>query len=292
MADRTCAQCGRVFRYPSDLRSHLQRKTPCSSASAAPAVPELHSGHPCPECSQTFTTVGSLRRHMRRSAHVGASDELSRLRAVIEVLTRQVDAMSRAPQPETIRCENLAVSNYTVDRRHITVNVFGQENLDHITTEAIAQILSESHSAGAGENERSLQAVVRTAMLIYSDRDHPENITCYLPSKRNTSAMVRSAAGWESQPAALVLSPVMQNSLDVLFRRQPHEGPLKEYASVLTPLVGVEDSEELSQQLIGRDGSLRAMLYRNKSLAVAAAQKAQVSAVQAVLAAAPVAGAP
>lgn len=66
MADRTCARCGKQFRYPSDLRRHRERKTPC-----APVVPdpntdeEDESGHRCDYCNRRFTTATSMYRHRK-----------------------------------------------------------------------------------------------------------------------------------------------------------------------------------------------------------------------------------
>jgi hypothetical protein len=137
----------------------------------------------------------------------------------------------------------------------ITINVFGKEGVDHITPERIKALLDESLQAPAIPTAADI-AVLETAMLVYSDPDHPENMTCYMPNKKFEGVLVHATKGWEVLPADLVLPPMAQKSIDLLFRKQPAE---REYYEVLKEL----------QQNEGRFAagkSLRPLLERNKGL--------------------------
>ncbi|MCH1581029.1 MAG: hypothetical protein L7S55_10030, partial [Luminiphilus sp.] len=142
-----------------------------------------------------------------------------------------------------------------VNNKNITINVFGKEGVDHITPERIKALLDESLQAPAIPTAADI-AVLETAMLVYSDPDHPENMTCYMPNKKFEGVLVHATKGWEVLPADLVLPPMAQKSIDLLFRKQPAE---REYYEVLKEL----------QQNEGRFAagkSLRPLLERNKGL--------------------------
>jgi len=58
---------------------------------------------------------------------------------------------------------------------HIHVNVFGQEQVDHITPPQIYALLMKAKEAA----DPGLKAVLDTALAVFSDPAKPENLTCY-----------------------------------------------------------------------------------------------------------------
>ena len=144
----------------------------------------------------------------------------------------------------------------------VNINVFGQESLDHVTMERIKAVLDESIRAPALLVAANT-AILKTAMLVYSDPDRPENLTCYLPNKKTNDALVHlsrpdGTTGWEVRPTTLVLPPMAQKSVDMLFDRQPFEDA-EEYAPLMKDL---RDNE--ARYTAG--GELRPILVRNKEL--------------------------
>jgi hypothetical protein len=113
-------------------------------------------------------------------------------------------------------------------QQHITINIFGREKFDHIHSPQIMSLLEAVGAAGSTAVEdlkkAAALAVVRAAMLIFSDPAHPENLTCYLPNKRGTDALVHGEGGWEVQPVSLVLSPMATQAVELLFAKQPYPG--------------------------------------------------------------------
>ena len=142
-----------------------------------------------------------------------------------------------------------------VDNKKITINVFGKEGVDHITPERVKALLDESMQAPAIPVAADT-AVLETAMLVYSDPEHPENLTCYMPNKKFEGVLVHSAGGWTVKPADLVLPPMAQKSIDLLFRKQP---PEREYAPLLKEL-------QKNEARFAAGRSLRPLLERNKGL--------------------------
>jgi hypothetical protein len=147
--------------------------------------------------------------------------------------------------------------NQTDNRKQIIINIFGKEGLDHVTTERIKAILKSSLETKPLPSAASA-AVLKTAMMVYSDPDHPENLTCYLPNKKTQEALVHTKEGWEVQPTKLVLPPMANTSINALFDRQPFE-QAEEYGPLMKELA--ENEKRYSA-----GGELRPVLVRNKAL--------------------------
>lgn len=143
------------------------------------------------------------------------------------------------------------------------INVFGGENISHIGHSQIKELLDQTlTSTVADVSQKALEALLKTAMLIYSDPDHPENVTCYLPNKKWGEAMVHVQRNggwqWEIQPCQLVLPPMTSAALDVLFVKQPFEDADR-YGDVLKALRANEKAYLAGQ-------ALRPVLVKNKDL--------------------------
>jgi hypothetical protein len=139
--------------------------------------------------------------------------------------------------------------------KKIVVNVFGQEKLDHVTAERVKTILDECLQRPALPQAAD-EAVLKAAMLVYSDPERPENLTAYMPNKKTNEALVHTTKGWEVQPTKLVLPPMALKSLDTIFGKQP---PEEEYAPLLKEL-------QQNEARFAAGEELRPLLVRNKDL--------------------------
>jgi hypothetical protein len=133
--------------------------------------------------------------------------------------------------------------------------VFGQEKLDHVTAERVKTILDECLQRPALPQAAD-EAVLKAAMLVYSDPERPENLTAYMPNKKTNEALVHTTKGWEVQPTKLVLPPMALKSLDTIFGKQP---PEEEYAPLLKEL-------QQNEARFAAGEELRPLLVRNKDL--------------------------
>ena len=280
-----CGKCGKEFDKPCQLERHQKRKTPCAIIvdsqdlpAEARADPELDKRR-CRFCGRVFKSYVSMRRHVRSACKIapngkngGAGMDLlyehtvQRQARQIETLERQNaeilglmrQLIDRGPGSVVVTGNNI------VDARKVVINVFGQEGLGHVTQKQIRTILEESLPLAAGGVGVAAQAaLLKTALLVYSDPDHPENLTCYFPNKKGNEALVHmtrpdGTVGWEVQPVPLVLPPMAQKSIDALFERQPYDD-----ARAFEPLVReLRDNE----QRYATGSELRPILVRNKGL--------------------------
>jgi len=123
-----------------------------------------------------------------------------------------------------------------------------------------------------GAADPGVQALLDATLVVFSDPAKPENITCYLPNKKTSDALVHESSGWQIKPIETVLSPMVQKSLDVLFRKQPygHEPGLPDQpdivscGEVLKKVAALEADSVLAKKTTAAHGPLRTVLVRNK----------------------------
>jgi hypothetical protein len=161
------------------------------------------------------------------------------------------------------------VQNNVQNNNSVTINVFGQEDVSHITRGDIWRIFSALGPVGTDLKRAAEQAILRAAMLIYSDDSHPENITCYVPNKKGKEVMVHDEKGWAMQPINLVLSPMAARSVDALFKKQPLPG-----VDGIDDAANIDVCTKILRHIADHEGDLtsdpsselRAIPIRNKGL--------------------------
>ena len=292
--DRTCQKCGKVCRYPSDLKSLLARKTPCTPIVERHELSTAEQAKPipCRFCGHRFTTPQGLSRHLKGSCKIAGSEEgleklyehtlkkqladqaqqMTQMQAAMQQQTQMVAAMQQQMQAMVLatpaqaavpqQVNNGQVAHTINNAPVITINVFGGEKLGHIGTSQVKALLDATLQSSQSPLDAATQALIRAATLIYSDPDHPENLTCYIPNKKRDEVMVHGTTGWEIQSGKVVLPPMATRSCDVLFDKQPVEDAAR-YGDLMKAL---RDNEEALTQ--GKEVST--ILVRNKALLEAA----------------------
>lgn len=150
------------------------------------------------------------------------------------------------------------IYNGPVAVTHITINQFGKERTPHIDRPTVKALLDGVLAVTSDPSQGALSAFLKTAMMIYSDPTHPENLTCYLPNSKKDDVLVHGEDGWEVQPYTLVLPPMATKSIDALFNNQPFEDAAK-YGDLM---IALRDNEEAYKS----GGKMKTVLVRNKTL--------------------------
>ena len=156
-----------------------------------------------------------------------------------------------------IGCQVCNVTNMDVNKS-ITFNTFGKESLAHANSDRIRVILDESLRDTSSIQAAALMAVTKTAMLIYSDPDHPENLTCYMPNKKTNDVLTHTERGWEIYPVSMVINQIGQKTIDHLFAKQPFENA-DHYTLIMKEL-------QQNEKAYITDSLIRPILIRNRSL--------------------------
>jgi len=295
-----CEKCGVSFPKNQGLAKHMMRKTPCAPILDIEDLPEKERDNPnkCQYCGRVFTRAGSLKRHIRQSCKIALNekngnagmeklmehtlqrqiteqnDKINQLTALVTQMAGQLQPVDESKQPQvTQNAERINNVTNNVDNsvtQNIQINVFGHENVDHITRGRVHQILAPLMAAAPAD--AAVQAILQTAILIYSDPERPENVTCFLPNKKTKDALVYGDAGWEIKPISLVLPPMMQKSVDLVFDKQPIVGvddspddtDMDACGRILKEMQVFEKDVTRTRQVAGPDGMLRTVLVRNK----------------------------
>jgi hypothetical protein len=161
--------------------------------------------------------------------------EIETLKADVEALKAESKAASLPGPPIAATVTehkhvNVVARHASVDQStgktvtNISINVFEGENTAHITPKDIWGLLQKLGPLGENLRKSAERLILSTAMMIFSDERHPENITCYLPNKKGKDALIHGERGWEVMPVSLTLSPMASKSVDTLFKKQPWPG--------------------------------------------------------------------
>lgn len=295
MADRTCEKCGKEFSKPYWLKVHRGRKTPCDLILDKPGPPPKDVNR-CRFCGRDFASYQSMCRHIRTTCRIAPNqrngqegmdylyehvkrqqsqlqeqkERLEKQEAKLAVLQNVVAPVGGEPGVRVTGQNNSVTINQLQQNNQMNVVVFGQESTAHLTPGAIKRLLDEAVGLDAGP--AAALAMLRAAEEIYSNRSHPENITCFLPNKKTKEALVHGAAGWEVRPEAAVLPAIAQRSHTALFNAQPLpelEGceDMRSHRDYLAIYKELQANEKLyNSGVLG----LRELLVRNKALLEAA----------------------
>ncbi|MDE2097459.1 MAG: hypothetical protein KGL39_09460 [Patescibacteria group bacterium] len=249
-----CPLCKKDFHRPAWLARHKERKTPCVQHDPRPAgqacgvaseanddalaSPLAGGQFRCLGCGKTFANRFTVVRHIREAC-TGESAKTS---------------VGEGPHG-------------------IAMNVFGEEDTDHITAADIARVVRAA-CGGAPRGELSADrlraagtmAVVLAAERIFGDADHPENITCFLPNKSDKLVMQHTAGGWQFSDLQRVTVPMAVAAIALLVAKQPmhdwKDGTRAEIAAAQQIITHVSKNEDAI--CAAPPTGLVAVLYSNK----------------------------
>ena len=253
-----CQDCGNAFTQMRSLYRHQRNNCLASKRAVARHV----SAGGC------FPQVAAAR--------LESQDAMANLRQEIkeEVMMELIVQMAKnfppgcAPvstpsaAPSVVAQQNNGIVQTQIGSQHntvtVTMNFFGSEDTSHITKDDVRRLLDETLSEPGEAVDQAIRALVRTAMLVYSDPDHPENLTCYIPNKKESSAMVHGEKGWLLQPCQIVYPRMACTAVDILFANQPFDGADR-YCDVMRAL-------RANEQAYSAGKELHPIIVRNKDL--------------------------
>jgi hypothetical protein len=302
-----CDICGKAFAQSRDLKKHKERKTPCAHILDAEDLAEDKKKNPykCRFCGRTYAQTSSLSRHMKQNCKIaprnGDTSGMDKLyehvlkkqeetKKQLEEMMRKMEAMEAANKsiptsPAAItKTEHKEIkigagvnkgmidqsTNKTIN--NVTINIFGAEKTPHITPVDVLGLFRGLGPLGEDLSKASDRLILSMAMMIYSNEKHPENITCYLPSKKGKEALVHAEGGWEVMPVSLTLSPMASRSVDELFKKQPWPGidgvdastDMDELSKILSYIA--KNEGDLVGGAAAPGSELRAIPIRNKEI--------------------------
>lgn len=282
MSSRACPKCFRDFKYPSTLKRHLARKTPCAPvltkaprAGASPAKP-----YQCKSCRRYFTSSNGLSQHIRLhcKAQVGSSVTEAAARARIselESLLRAKGAESTelahtapeavvAPlqqQASAVQGMAQATGSHATaigQQQNIIINVFGQEDHSFLSRDFITKILDRALKVGGDLDHSAAMALRQTATEMFANHKRPENTSCCMVNEKVGRAAVNRGKLWEPMPISDLEAKLIDRVVTAIVDHQPVEGV--SYTAILRRII---DNEDLYKQ---KGGVLTSILIHCKAI--------------------------
>ncbi len=94
MCDRSCDRCGKEFQFPSHLKVHQQRKTPCDLK----VDPDVTAKYACQHCNRSFLTDTARCRHVRESCKVVKAAKVEAAEAAAKAEAAEAAAKAEAAE--------------------------------------------------------------------------------------------------------------------------------------------------------------------------------------------------
>lgn len=235
-----CQFCGHRFTSPSGLCTHIKQS--CRVAHSKDGLDTLYKHTLQKQLEEQRAETAAIMEKLAVQ-----TKQLDKLQVAEKRLAGLLASTGLPPrQPET---QAAAQQNATVN-----LNLHGLENLDHLDPPRVAAILhgcaaslppitgfrlpeGEKHSP---EVQKAVGAASREVLRIlltetYANPDRPENLTMYVPNKKEkqvmcytTGATAGSEPMWRLLTLETITPMVQKKVLDRLNANQPWEAPTRE----------------------------------------------------------------
>ena len=193
-----CYNCGKVFKKPSKLAAHKQRKTPCLIREVAPV--DRANVNRCIFCNKIFSNKSHLIRHLKtckiRNGGMDILDEKIRYEQKIRILEEKNllrDEREKQMQEQITRLQN---------EIHGIKSVPAANTTNNSTNNIIFCDYDKPDVSGLVFTQDNLISVSnlmhRFVELIYFNKEFPQNCTLYPPNIKENRLLVHTADGWQS----------------------------------------------------------------------------------------------
>ena len=153
----------------------------------------------CTICKKTFTRKDNLNRHINRLCQ-NASTKDANYDLKIKKLEDKIVELQNNQHTTIINQNKPQIHNYN-QTINIKINNFGSENVSLITDDEMFKIVNKCYSA--------LKVLAKRTHI-----DIPENRNIYIPSYKDSYALVYQNGNWEYNDLKKVLEEVKNNNID------------------------------------------------------------------------------
>jgi hypothetical protein len=176
-------------------------------------------------CGGRFSWRQSLYFHKKTCT--APSLELVEMQEKVANLEKALAGATLTPSPPTQPVVATAAPPTIVDNRDqshtvhfhgpVQINLHGKEDTTHLK-EMLGQLLDSLPPKTDGK-----VILTKVAKMIYADPEHPQNVTTYIPNKRDNIPHVWTASGWEPRSEAEIYPAMVNRACDELQLKQEFE---------------------------------------------------------------------
>jgi hypothetical protein len=220
--DKTCPTCLKIFANKSNLKYHLQRKKACVPPSLETTIVALPKKHKCDRCHSLFETPKKLTNHLNRknpciiknsqSPHLKETE----LRILFEQLRKEHEKLCRENQQHKLEITKLqrgvlnsnnTIQNNSNNTNNITVNMYGYEDMSHITDEQYKHCFRQMP-----------QSVECLFDLKHFSEKMPQNHNMYISNIKDSYMMIFRQKAWMLADREMTLKTIYYDIKEDLSR--------------------------------------------------------------------------
>jgi uncharacterized C2H2 Zn-finger protein len=183
----------------------------------------------CAYCNKDFSHPNNLHRHIKTYCKIkkeedNEKEDNNKKQQFLSILIKQVDELKEkittlekngttniATNSNNNKTNNKTINNInninngSINNNNFQLVAFGKETLDKITKQDLTSAL-----------KKGFMSVVELAKKIHFNPNIPENQNIYIPSIKDTNAMVYNGKKWNAYPAESVIDDLYDNKKAIL----------------------------------------------------------------------------
>ena len=210
-----CKECCKNF---SDERAYYRHLNSKSHNKRINSVSELFK---C-ECGKSFKYKSGLYRHNKNCSLTGdiiknlleekeeakkekdeTKKEMDEMRSQIALLMEKSSAITNSNNTNNNNTNNITNNNYIT--AYITVNNFGNENIEYLTDKTVCRLISSAP-------HRCIPSIIEK---IHFDPEHPENHNVKMTNKKLKYAEVLKNNEWVTTSREKAMNEMIQNGYNI-----------------------------------------------------------------------------
>jgi hypothetical protein len=203
----TCRRCGLTTSNRQEIILHYKRKTPCEPKLDDIPPQELLDELDKAYMAKQFVCQGCHKRFAFSSAYYTHRKTCTDYN-IVQNKAPQAECNSQpitnVNQNHSKNC-NLTIDNH-VENIHIHINPIDNADTSYISQDFIKKILNVKRF------EQIENAMLQACKKIYFNKQHPENMSAYIPNKKNKEALVWDGSEWKFMLREDVIKSMRSNT--------------------------------------------------------------------------------
>jgi uncharacterized C2H2 Zn-finger protein len=213
--ERICPICHKIFTTRTNLKIHQNRKTPCRPPNKKSDPTEKK--YQCNRCEMRFRTNQKLTKHLNRKnpceikniqpEEIALRELFEQLKEDNETLKTEMEELKTKTHMSATQTNvlNASTSINTNHNNNISINVYGNENMSHITDAMYKSCFKQMQ-----------RAVEKLFNLKHFSSNMKENQNIYISNLRDAYMMIYNSGKWDKVNKTITFNRIYYDLKDNL----------------------------------------------------------------------------